>query len=85
MYIRVCAQVMEYTDIATALQYGDTQSFNSSSAEQHQQRINTMHDEPLVVDGDHTGHGRAYTGTPAELNTSFNNGKYCELYHEVFT
>jgi hypothetical protein len=74
-----------YTDIATALQHGNTQSSNSSNAEQHQQHLNTMHDEPLVVDADHTGHGRAYTGTPAEFNTSSNNSKYCVFYHVIFT
>eukprot|EP00953_Heterococcus_sp_UTEX-ZZ885_P033378 17359-Heterococcus_DN1.PRE.5 len=72
--------VMVYTNIATALQHGNTQSSNSSSAEQHQQRIHTMHDAPLVVDDDHTGHGRAYSGTPAEFETSSNNGSSSVLW-----
>jgi hypothetical protein len=64
-----------YTDITSVL-HESAYSLYRSNAEQHQQYVYTMHDAPLV-DDDHTGNGRVYTGTPADLNTSSNNSKCC--------
>jgi hypothetical protein len=67
---------MVYTDVTAVMLHENTHSPNQNAVQQH---VYTMHDAPLVDDKHHSGHGRVYSGTSVQYNTTTSNGEHTLL------